>query len=129
MAPLRPFMRALSKTFERFLPMMMPLDGRRFCCRVCFSFSHNQNEDDTQDDNGQYERLVRSRRNHIVDSEAGEGDCQAPRRPLDQACLQLEPSNINEVKKGLLETRKTGQEMGRRPQHLLTSRRNQLRQQ
>ena len=31
--------------------------------------------------------------------EAGEDDCQTPRRQSDQACLQLEPSNINHAKK------------------------------
>ena len=42
-----------------------------------------------------------SKRNHVVDPqaepellEAGKDDCQTPRRPLDQSCLQLEPSYI-----------------------------------
>ena len=41
-------------------------------------------------------RLVNSKRNHVVDPqtepdllEAGKDDCQTPRRPLDQTCLQL----------------------------------------
>ena len=58
---------------------------------------------------------------------AGKVDYQAPRRPLDQARLQLAPTNINEAK-WIPETRKTSQEMGGRPRHLLTTRQNQQRQ-
>ena len=43
-------------------------------------------------------------------------------------CLQREPSYINQAKRAL-DTMKTGQEMGRRPQHLLTNRQIQQRQQ
>ena len=46
------------------------------------------------------------KRNHVVDPqietdllEAGKDDCQTPRRPLDQACLQLEPSNVKHAKR------------------------------
>ena len=60
--------------------------------------------------------------------EAGKDDCQAPRRLLDQACLKLEPSNFNQAER-VPETRKTGREMGRRPQRPLTTRWSQQRQQ
>ena len=46
--------------------------------------------------------------------EAGKDDCQARRRPLDLACLRLETSNLNPAHR-VPETRKTSQEMGRRP--------------
>ena len=70
--------------------------------------------------NAQSERLFTSKRNHAVDSLA-EPDLLEAGKDDRQACLHLEPSNINQANR-VRETRKTGQEMGRRPQHLLTTR-------
>ena len=42
--------------------------------------------------------------------ETGKDDCKTPRRPLDQACLQLESSDIIQAKR-VPETRKTSQEI------------------
>ena len=53
--------------------------------------------------------------------EAGKDDCQTPRRPLDQACVQLEPVYVNQAKR-VPETRKTGQEDGKTTQRLLGTR-------
>ena len=84
--------------------------------------SHDEDSNPCLDDkesNALSGRLVCSKRNHVVvpqtepDSlEAGKDDCQTPRRPVDPACLQLEPININQAKR-IPEPRKTSQEMGR----------------
>ena len=54
--------------------------------------------------NSQCRRFVGSKWDHVVDPqteqdvmEVSKNDCQAQRRLLDQACLQLEPSDINEA--------------------------------
>ena len=69
--------------------------------------------------NTQSGRLANIKQNHVVDSqaepdllEAGKDDCQAPRRPLDHARLQLEPSNIN-LAKGLPQTKEDQPRDGR----------------
>ena len=66
------------------------------------------------DSNAQSGRLVSSRRNHVVVSQAepdslqaGKDDCQTPRRPLDQACLQLEPKKGTGNKEDLSRDEKT----------------------
>ena len=50
--------------------------------------------------NAQGGRPVSSKLNHVLVSQAepGKDDCQTLRRLLDQACLLLEPSNINQAK-------------------------------
>ena len=55
---------------------------------------------------------------------AGNDDCQTPRRPLTKLGTKL----FHQAKR-VPEARKTGQQMGRRPQHLLTTRQLQQRQQ
>ena len=61
-----------------------------------------------KESNAQSGWFVSSKRIHVVDPqaepdslEAGKDDCRTPRKLLDQACLQLEPSSINQAKKGI----------------------------
>ena len=85
--------------------------------------------------NTQSGRLASSVQKHDVDSqaepdllEAGKDDCRTPRRPFDQARLQLEPSNINQAKKAIANKEDHPRDGGR-PQHLLTPRQHQQMQQ
>ena len=80
--------------------------------------------------NAQDRRLVGIKCHHVVDYsteqdtlESDKIECNPPRRTLDQVCLQLTSSDINQAEK-VPEIRKTVQEMGGRHQRILTTNQN-----
>ena len=60
--------------------------------------------------------------------ETGRSHCPVPRKTLDKAYRQLEPSAFKQAER-VPKARKTGQEVGRRHQRTLTTNQNQQRQQ